>query len=473
MTPPWTRRDTLAAAAVAALALAVRLVQASFADVIGTDSSAFLLGAREIALGDWATSLRYGIHPGYPLAILVFGWPLGDLEAGAYAASVLFSSLAVVPVYALARDMASRRVAVVSALLFACLPYFILEHADIMTEGLFHFLFVTSATLAWFSVTRASLRLYLLTAFAAAMAYLTRPEGIYLPAALVGLTGFALAARRVPWKTAAFAAITVALFVMISLPLLLGFRGVTGTWSLTRRGSAETAVAGFTSSQAPPADWGRALTKHAYELNRCTMGVGLALIALGFVFLRGRLRPLGTLYLLCLSLGYSVPPLMASARGYPLSHRYVLVTVLFLLPFAALGCVAATDKLARRWDPRVVHRVAAVVMAAMMLGFIVRAVHPRVDRERTVKEAAEWLRRRGLERATAYSNTSKINWYVGRRVPELPKGAAVELREGEVAVINERRLDEDAPAFRARHRRLASFPEHDQRRVDRISIYAR
>lgn len=469
MNPPWDRRDTTAALSIAALAFAPRLVLALLSPVVGGDSAAFLLGAKEIATGDWATSLRNGIHPGYPLAILL----AGGGETGARLVSVLFSSLAAIPFYALARDMAGRRVATVSALFFACLPYLVIEHADVMTEGLFHCLFVATMLFGWLGATRASARWFAAAAVVGALAYYTRPEGVYTVGALLGLASMALVAARlrrepVPWRTLALAIAAVALFVALILPLLHWYGG-----KITHRGSVETALQTF-SGTAEQTDWAGAFRNHVYQLGRCLMWFVGGFVLLGLALLRGRIRPLGAIYLGCLSIGYSAAPVMASAHGYPLSHRYVLVSALFLLAFAGIGCVALADLAARRFGGRPARIGAAIALGAIMVGLVARAVHPREDRETTVKDAALWLRERGGDRAVVYSNTNKASCYLSRRVRMLCDHPRFELQEGEFLFVNEDRLRADSPgaleSFESRYRRVTRFAEKER---DTVSIFAR
>jgi len=468
----WDRRDTRAAAGIVGLAFAIRLVRASMQTLVGTDSPAFLLSAVEIESGDWATGLKTGIHPGYPLAISLFGMIFGGHETGAYAASVFFSSLAMVPFYALVRDMADRRVAIVAGLFFACLPYHALEHADIMTEGLFHFLFVTSVTLSWYGATRENAAWCALAGFTGGLAYLTRAEGVYTGVALPGIAFFVVARalwrkERPPWATLAYALLGAALWIAVASPLMLWFGG------LSMRGSVGAALG--TREEGTPPGLVVALGRYAFWMFRASFGVVLALAATGLVFAR-RLKPPGLLYLACLVAGYSLGPIRASMNGYPMSPRYILVPVLFLVPLAALACVGLVEAAQRRW--RAAPRVGAAVLGLLFVGFAVRTVHPRVEPEEAVKDAAAWLKTRGDARVL--TDGGRLAWYMRKRVgllPGEPDRVIAALADADYVVINPGRLDRNRPGVRERveevMRPAARFPERADPERETIVIYSR
>ena len=456
--------------------------------VVGADSYAYLNFERELRLGIWSVALGDGIHPGYPVAIALFGTFLRSPETGAYAVSVLFSSLAVLSFYVLVRDFSGRRVATLSALFMACLPYLILEHSAIMTEGFFHFWFITSMTLVWFGATRVRLPAYLWAGFTGAMAYLTRPEGIYFVGAVVGFTLLALAARalrreRVKARALGFAAVSLLLFLFLVFPLLLWFKHHSGKWTLSARSSVLLAMG---STEKVPTyyetpHWSEGLLKLGKQVTRTTLWFFLPLIVLGLIFLRGRMRPLGTIYLACLSLCYSLAPTVAAAFGYPLSHRYILVTVLYALPFAALGWSGTVDWMKRRWNPRRVSLAAACLLGLLLMGMAVRAVHPRRTEQITIKQAALWLRDHADPGFVVYSNTPKVDYYLRTRTRKTSRDKSwvrsIQLRENEYIIVQEPRYRKHAPGglevLEQRFRRLKQFPEVESEDLGTVSIFVR
>jgi 4-amino-4-deoxy-L-arabinose transferase-like glycosyltransferase len=488
---PWDRRDTRTAVAIAALALAVRVVQASFPRVVGADSPQFLLTAMDgLQAGDWTGGLRTGVHPGYPAVIALFGTIAGSLEAGAYAASALFGAMVTVPLFVIARDMVGRRAAAVAALLLACLPYYIVEHSEVMSEALFHFLYATGVALAWFGATRASPTYYALCGFVGGLAYLTRPEGVYLAAAQAGLTAMVVVASPPrPWRIVAFSLGALAIWIAVASPVLLWYRSQLGRWAITSRMSVAHVAQTFEKPavDAPPAPprpgWGHAVGRCLWQMGRTTMWIVLAFVVAGAALARGRIRPLGAAFLACLVFGYVGPPVMAAASGYPLSHRYVMPSVLFMLPFAGIAWAAAVELASRRWDPVRVSRVAAVALGVLATAGVVRGVHPREERLWAIPEAARWLVERGARETTTYATTHVVGVYLGKRPVRLEPDVAwlektFDLKPGEYAVVVENHWNADVPGWRAiLERRLgmvARFPsEGADPKLARVSVWQR
>ncbi len=438
----WGRGDTRAAFAIAAVALVLRVLCAALAQTPGTDAYAYVLFAREVPGGTWS-SLDHGIHPGYPVMIALFAVLLRDVGVAAHVVSIAFSTLSMLPFFAMVRDMAGRRVAILSTLGYACVPYFIVEHADVMTEGLFHFLFLSSVALAWFGVTRCRFDLMMLAGMAGALAYHTRPEGIYCAAALCGLTVMAwVRARPAAWRNAAYAAAAVAVCFMLIYPLLLWWRHRAGGWVVSYRESVDVAMGalGLPGSKAgwsgQPAAWSGVLWKLAKTLLQLTF---FALPLAAAAFAPGRMRPLGAAFLVALAVGCALPVLVAAKAGYPLSHRQLLLPVLFALPFCAVGFCAAVDALAARWPAAPVGRVAAVAAGVALTAVSLQAVHPRRLDRVPVREAGCWVRSQAAPRV--FTNTLLVGYYLDRRPEGLPQSLdelrAFEFRSGDVVVVVE------------------------------------
>ncbi len=487
----WTREETRWALGIAGGAFLLRAALAAMTPVVGADAAAYLVFARDLGAGLWTPSVDAAIHPGYPAAIALAGALLGGVEAGGYAVSVVFSSLAVGLFHVWARDAAGPRVARLSAILFACLPHFVLEHADVMTEGFFHFLFVAAVASAWFGVARRRPAWLITAAVSGALAYATKPEGIYAPVALLGLAVFAIAAevrarRPFPWGLAGSAAASIALFALLALPLLLWVRNSTGRWALTNKGSAGLATRSVAPLEEPaaaregfrPRSPGSVAADYLGQMSRATMYL-LPLGLAGLAFLRGRMEGLAALYLGALIAGYSFAPIAARAQGYPLSHRYILPAALFALPFISLGCVGLAERAAARWGARRTAAAGAALLAVFVAACALRAVHPRRTEEIPVKQAALWLRGRLPAGAVLRANTYQVQHYLERRVVRLwGSGPAVERHApaaSDYVFVIERDLRKDAPAvwdaLEARFRRIARFPEIGGEDLDAVSIF--
>lgn len=487
----WSRLDTRRAFAVFGLALSLRLVLAAMTPVIGADAAAYLLFAREILQGVWAPSLELGTHPGYPVAIVLASSIAGGIEPAGYLVSALASSLGVALFYAWVRDVAGPRVACLSALLFACLPYFILEHADVMTEGLFQLLFVASTSLSWLAATRKRFACALGAGATGALAYYTRPEGVYTMIALLGLVLFVIvqaarARRPLPLRLVGFAAASVAVFIALIFPLLFWYRKNTGEWTLTKRGSFKSVTQAEPQAQETPAaahplrsqGWAPAAADYLKQMVRVTYYL-LPLAAVGLLFFRKGMPGIAVLYALALSAGYSLPPLLARSHGYALSHRYVLTPALFLLPFVALACTGLADRASRRWGARRTAWVASLVLGLFLCAAALRAVHPRRTEDRPIREAALWLAPRLSADSTVRANTIQVWHYLGRKAEEMWKTVreveSLVPARGEYVFVIERDCRKDAPVIwrvlEERFRRIARFPAGGDEKVDTVSIF--
>ena len=486
---PWGRRDTLAVAASALLAFSLRMMLVALTLVVGTDSPKYLIFAEEMIEGTWAPSLDNGIHPGYPAAIVLAFFVLGSIEFAGFFVSAFFSSLAVVPLYALAWSVAGRRAATLSSLFYACFRLFVREHGDVMTEGLYHFFIITALSLAWFGAKerRFTLILTLLSGLAAGLAYLTRPEGILVPLAVAGIFAVVLVARWIRTRRievglvlSPLAAGVVSL--VVALPLLLWFRQATGTWTVSKRASVEATLGG-----APGSEGGSAIIRAvewAGEPSRAALFVAVALgVAAGVTVLRRRVSPSGMAALIVVTAISAVPPLAAAAAGYPSSYRHIMASLILALPLFAALILVLVDGMARRIGRRGrwVQVAASILFGIALTGSAVSAVHPRRINRIPVKGAALWLAPRIPPGGWVYANTGRLQYYIGSRTGVLPwtldELKAFTLRESEFFFIVEDDFLEAVPGgmefLEANYHRISRFPAEPWPDADRVSIFRR
>jgi hypothetical protein len=160
-------------------------------EILFADGLRYVAQAERIEDGAWRSGLLGSVdHPVYPLAIAaVHSWRTGDgpesWQAAAQAASVMAGVLLVIPLYLVALELFGGRTAWLAVVLFYAVPLTGHMLADVLSEGTF--------LLFWSWGLWAALRflrqgafgwLPLVIAFSG-LAYLTRPEGLLLPAALV------------------------------------------------------------------------------------------------------------------------------------------------------------------------------------------------------------------------------------------------------------------------------------------------
>ena len=160
-------------------------------EVMYADGLRYVAGAQAAERGDWkATITRAVDHPVYPLAIAASHRLLGggerpsDWQTAAQAVSVAAGVLLVVPLYLVALELYGPAVAWLACLLVYLVPVTGHVLADVLSEGVF-LLFWTWG--CWFALRffrRGSTAWLPPTLIAAGSAYMTRPEGLLLPAAL-------------------------------------------------------------------------------------------------------------------------------------------------------------------------------------------------------------------------------------------------------------------------------------------------
>jgi hypothetical protein len=194
-TAGW-RRDLALLAVLLTLTTALRLWLLCNTEVAARDSIGFIRYALQLERDGWAEVLaRSHQHPGYPVTVLAVSIPVRavldaplthTMQLSAQLASSLAALLLVIPMYFLGKLLIHRAAGFWGALLFQCLP--VSGHA--LSDGLSEALFLLLTACALLSACqalrgRSAWRFAVCGAFCG-LAYLTRPEGALLLAA-VGL----------------------------------------------------------------------------------------------------------------------------------------------------------------------------------------------------------------------------------------------------------------------------------------------
>src|SRR5579862_9010465 len=348
-----TRRAWL----LALLAVLVRAAAALRVQVIDSDSARDLQMAALIEQGRFADALRLpaSTPPLHPYLTALVHLPLGQPLVAGVAVSVILGGLSVLPLYALARRTWDERVATSAALLYAFLPSMIDTHIEAMTEGTFMFFFLSATVLGWRALEERSWEQTIVAAACAALAWLARPEGIYL-IPLFGLAALLRFSRFSPVALLLFAAV----WVVLAFPYLCFIHAETGRWTTGLSPVIQVYGDFFKGIRHPELalqdfDEYRAVRRHGVIL-----GGGGHLLAnlFGRVFFYGlgpflvlglsRPRPAdGQRALLAYgwtaAAGYLVPIAMSFVLSTTFSHRFLLVPAALLLPTAAAGLVRAAD----------------------------------------------------------------------------------------------------------------------------------
>lgn len=162
-------------------AFAVRLFQSFNTQIIQIDSYTIIEIAkaygnlRSITIKDFAVN----VHPLFPfLMALLYKCGIG-YEAAGRALSVLFGTLTVFPVYLISKDAYGRKVGHYSAFLFAIHPYLFVNASNVLRDSMSIFFIVMTFFIAWKGLEETKDRYLVLSGCMAALAYLTKAEGLF------------------------------------------------------------------------------------------------------------------------------------------------------------------------------------------------------------------------------------------------------------------------------------------------------
>jgi len=430
------RRQVVLLSLLILITLALRGVQLAQTSVTTRDSIGFIRYAWHLEHRPLLETLRSQPHPPlYPLAIWVASKgfrPLtpGDLpramERSCLAVNGVVSVLLVLTMFYLGRELFGVPVGFFAALLFQLLP----ASGRLLGDGLSEPLFYLFASLTLLAATRglrqaasgqACLRWLALSGVWAALAYLTRPEGLVL-AALTAL--LALLYGR-SWRAAAVVVFTL---LVLAGPYMVTIGGLTNKPSATyfvdpekwKRDTPERAMRlqptplaaweiDWGKGNDPSKRWGWAAFTLVSLFDRTFFHGLWALALLGLWYQRRRVRedpalalhPL--LALLMLGLAYRV----AQANGY-LSDRHLTLILLVGVFWVVVGWMALVRGL--RHGPIVF--LVVFVGVGLLAGYrTTRPLHP----ERLVfRQAGEWLAAHTLPGDRVFDPYAHVYFYSGR-----------------------------------------------------------
>jgi hypothetical protein len=208
-------------------------------EVTSRDSIGFERYAWELQHKEWQETFRTNVHhPLYPVTVLAVSVPLRWFHPGsdivvmqlsAQLASGLAAILLVVPMFFLGKELFDRRVGFWATALFQCFPVAGRVLSDALSEPLFLLLSVAGLLLAVRALRSGSWVHFAFCGLCSGLAYLTRPEGIFLgvSVALVLLGRQLTPAGRGAWrKTWTHLACSTAAALMVAGPYVLIIGGI-------------------------------------------------------------------------------------------------------------------------------------------------------------------------------------------------------------------------------------------------------
>jgi len=451
-------------------ALVIRLVAWSRALMMMNDGPDFLWQALRLLEGDVRAAIDHPYHPGYGAAVALVSWITRlDVETAGIAVSIASGLVLVLAVWAAARWIfpSEPRAAYIAGAVVAIFPRTVVNTSDIQSDSLFLALVGLALWMVTAAIARGGCRRRMLVAgVVTGLAYLTRPEGLFLGA----VAGVWLLAPRSPTPLArrALALAVFAAGTLIGvLPYVVAIHDLTGSWGLSMKPSLR--AAGLTTRQAtpkPPADsplgapivatapadaapgsprdeapgggaphgdpGGRdggdagaredepsaldSTRESVRELLR-TLRLELLLLSVpGLVALR-RQDPFAVVALLALLAVYTALIAVHHHRNGYISNRHMMIPVVMLAPLSGAGWLTLWHARPPWW-----RNTLRVLLVLSLLTMTLTGIRPRREYNGNRLEALAWIGSHSAPEQRFGTHRRRDGWYAGRPVVlvELP-----------------------------------------------------
>lgn len=183
------------------LALAVRLIIAANTYVISSDGPVYIQVAQHYYDGNYQEALNHPYHPLYPFLMSLVYRIVGSWEWAGLLISILFASLAIIPLYHIANRFFPQIVVWFTCLLYILHPQAARLGASVLTTGLFIFLLLYTVWWTILAVVDYNRRYLLLTGIGSILIYLTRPDGVLVLVTVILVIVFGKLPRQILNKT--------------------------------------------------------------------------------------------------------------------------------------------------------------------------------------------------------------------------------------------------------------------------------
>ncbi|MBI4712025.1 MAG: glycosyltransferase family 39 protein [Planctomycetes bacterium] len=195
------RKQTLIIIGLIVLAIAVRLIIVANTYVISSDGPVYIQVAQDYYNGNYQEALNHPYHPLYPFLMSLVYRIVGSWEWAGLLISILFASLAIIPLYHIANRFFPQIVVWLTCLLYILHPQAARLGASVLTTGLFIFLLLYTVWWAILAVVDYNRRYLLLTGIGSILIYLTRPDGVLVLVTVVLVIVFGKLPRQILNKT--------------------------------------------------------------------------------------------------------------------------------------------------------------------------------------------------------------------------------------------------------------------------------
>ncbi|MEK7450071.1 MAG: glycosyltransferase family 39 protein [Planctomycetota bacterium] len=217
---------------------AVRAVIWSKTDVISSDGPLYIEVAQYYYEGNFKQALSHPYHPLYPFLMSLAYRLVNNWEWAGMLISVIFSALAVIPLYLLGRKLFNPAIALITGLLYAFHPTAARLSAGILTPGIFIFLVTTSVWLISEALDTKKYRFFILAGAGTLLCFAARPDGAVLLPVFLGVVIFNRSADQPNiWKAKILALVLLMLpWLLMALPYLIRIKQTKGEWDISNKG---------------------------------------------------------------------------------------------------------------------------------------------------------------------------------------------------------------------------------------------
>ncbi|MEQ8765301.1 MAG: glycosyltransferase family 39 protein [Planctomycetota bacterium] len=374
------------------IALLLRWLRGELTPILSVDGTTFIRLARLWQSGDVSIALSHDFHPLYSAGIAALGGlGLGFETAGRWIAQLASAAL-VFPMASIASRLGPPRVALATALFVACDPYPMRFGADVLSDPLCTFLWMSSLAVGLPAILAGGALRGAIAGLLSGLAYLTRPEGGEAAVVTMLLLGVALFKDRGSRRRTLLTAGALALGVAVcALPYLGWLTHARGEVTLSQKKDMVDLA-----SHAASGEGGQSVLAHLFSTLFPTY---LLLALIGWI--SGARKPRDLFFwatILTAGIHLALLSGLARTHGY-VSRRHLIPILAVSTPWAAVGWELAARKLPK---PHSKAWRYGLLLALALVPALIKNARPTRDDKLMLREMGHEIARRfGPDRTLA------------------------------------------------------------------------
>jgi 4-amino-4-deoxy-L-arabinose transferase-like glycosyltransferase len=232
------KREHLILACILIVGIAARIIK--FGDpAMVMDTVAFSrLGKNLVEYGRYVFGENYNMGvffpPGYPFFIGIVNLFFNDLFFSAKLVSFIASSITILLLYFIGKELYNKKAGLFAALVYALYPVILIVSVDTYADALFFCFLLLSIYIFIISLEKNNFYYYVLFGISLSATFLTRPEGLFL-LFLPFLQIFGIFDKKINFnkKYAINFVLIAAIFILIISPYMLLLKNYTGKFSIS------------------------------------------------------------------------------------------------------------------------------------------------------------------------------------------------------------------------------------------------